>query len=123
MKSIARSLTAMHSDSPEVISSRFIFASGRVAAAPNDAYLVDDIAIQARQAFSNITTTLAAAGAQLSHVEMVTLYIKDLSDLGAVDKIYCEQFGRHRAARSTVKVPNLPGGSRVEIEVLALLPL
>ncbi len=51
-----------------------------------------------------------------------TVYLADMADFPALNKIYARVFGDHRPARSTVQAAALPMQGRVEIDLIARLP-
>ena len=100
----------------------FLFCSGQIPIDPATGKLVEgDVAAQARRVMENIAALLAAAGAGFDQVVKTTIYLVDMADFAAVNAVYGERFGVVPPARSTVAVAALPLGSRVEIEVTALL--
>ena len=68
----------------------------------------------------NLRAVLEAAGSGLDRVVKTTLFLTDIGDFPAVNKVYGEMFGDHRPARSTVQVARLPRCARVELEAIAL---
>ena len=76
---------------------------------------------QTRQVMKNVTAILQAGGATLSDVVKTTVFLKDMGEFGAMNKIYEEHFGAHKPARSTVEAARLPRDVKVEIEVIAAL--
>ena len=98
----------------------WIFASGQIPLAPTGEMAQGGADAQARQALANVRAVLAAAGAGLADVVKTTVFLTDMDDFAAVNRVYAETFGDHRPARSTVAVAALPRGARVEIEVIAL---
>ena len=58
----------------------------------------------------------------LARVVKTTVFLKDMNDFAAMNKIYAEYFQSEAApapARSTVEVARLPKDALVEIEVIA----
>ena len=51
-----------------------------------------------------------------------TVYLKDLSQFGAMNEVYGRYFVDQAPARATVEVARLPRDVLVEIEAVALLP-
>ncbi|MDR2848947.1 MAG: reactive intermediate/imine deaminase, partial [Verrucomicrobiota bacterium] len=49
-----------------------------------------------------------------------TVFLTDIGDFPAVNKVYAEFFGQHAPARSTVQVARLPKCGKVEIEAVAV---
>ncbi len=50
-----------------------------------------------------------------------TVFIKDMNDFAALNKVYAELFGETKPARSCVEVARLPKDVKVEIECVAAL--
>ena len=98
-----------------------IFCAGQLALKPDGASLLDrPAAEQARQVLQNVSAVLEAAGSSLSKVVKATVFLTDLNDFQAMNKVYGEFFKEPYPARSTIQVAALPKGARVEIEVIAL---
>ena len=101
---------------------KLIFCSGQIPIDPATGDLVKgDVTDQARRVLENVVAVLGAAGATLRDVVKTTMYLADLNDFNAVNKVYAERFIDAPPARSTVQVARLPRDSRVEIEVTAVL--
>lgn len=81
-----------------------------------------DAAAQTRQIIANITSALAAAGAQLSDVVRTRIYVTDMSQWEAVGRAHGEAFGAIRPAATMIEVRRLIDPDLlVEIEVEAIL--
>lgn len=99
-----------------------LFLSGQIPLDPHTRTLVEgDAAAQTRQVMQNLGAVLAAAGASFEHVVKTTIYLTDLSDFAQVNQVYAEAFPTVPPARATVQVAQLPLGSKVEIDAIALL--
>ena len=110
--------------SPAVRAGDWIVLAGQVPLDPGTGTLVPgDAAAQAQQVLDNIVAVLTDCGAQLTDVAKTTVFVTDLGDFGAVNKVYAAAFGDHRPARSTVQVAALPVGANVEIEAWVYLPV
>ena len=100
--------------------SGLIFVSGQTPIDPATGKLIDgDAAAQARQVFDNLGRVLAAAGASMSDVVKVNVYLTSMADFAAVNEVYATVFEQPYPARTTVAVAELPMGARVEIELVA----
>lgn len=98
----------------------FLFASGQIPINPQTGELVDGgIEAQAKQVMENIKQVLLAGGCDLDKVIKTTIFILDMGDFAAVNKIYGEYFTKDLPARSCVAVAKLPKEALVEIEVVA----
>jgi 2-iminobutanoate/2-iminopropanoate deaminase len=97
-----------------------IFCSGQVGLDPVTGILVDgDIKDQARQALSNLSAVLQAAGSSLERVVKTTIFLAHIEDFAAVNAVYGEVFTKNLPARSTIGGVCLPRGALVEIELIA----
>jgi len=99
-----------------------LFASGQVGLDPATGQIVDGgIVEQTKRVFENIKAVLGAAGADLSQVVKTTVFLKNMSDFGAMNEIYATYLapsGVVPPARSTVAVAALPKDALVEVEVV-----
>jgi 2-iminobutanoate/2-iminopropanoate deaminase len=101
-----------------------LFTSGQIALDPLTGALVEGgIEAETDQVMRNLEAVLSAAGARLGDVLKTTIFLIDMGDFAAVNRIYGSALGATLAppARSTVQVSQLPRGARVEIEAVALL--
>lgn len=98
----------------------FVYCSGQIPINPAtnaiEAVTIED---QTRQAISNLSNVLEAAGTSLSRVVKTTVFIKDMNDFAALNAVYAEMFGDTKPARSCVEVARLPKDVKVEIECIA----
>ncbi|NYE57811.1 RidA family protein [Carboxydothermus ferrireducens] len=98
----------------------FLFVSGQIGINPQTGELVPGgVEAQIKQAMENIRQILSAAGMEFSHVVKTTIFITNMDDFTAVNKIYSEYFGKVFPARSCIAVASLPKGALVEVEVVA----
>lgn len=98
-----------------------LFVSGQVPIDPRTGKLVGhDVLTQTRQVLTNIENVLTAAGAQLSDVVSVTVYLVDENDWGAFNELYKTVFQPPYPARAVVGA-KLRGGVLVEVSAVAML--
>ena len=103
---------------------RMISVSGQIPLDAQGALVgKDDPEAQIRQVFDNIAAALAGAGAGLSDIVKLTIYLTDIADLDVVRLVRNEYFASHEPPASTlVQVSRLVDPAfRVEIEALAAL--
>jgi 2-iminobutanoate/2-iminopropanoate deaminase len=107
--------------SPGVALDRLVIVSGQGATDPATGELAGaDVETQTEQVFRNIEAILTAAGSDLSRVLRCGVFLVDLRDFEAMNRVYARVFGEHRPARTTVQVSALPDkGLRVEIDAIA----
>ncbi len=96
----------------------FIYTSGQIALTPDGDFLDVDVKIQTKQVCENLKSVLGAAGVKLENVVKTTIFLDDINNFASVNEIYGEYF-KHKPARSTVAVKELPKGAKVEIECIA----
>ena len=101
-----------------------VFSAGACPIDGNDVIVgVGDVRVQARQAMSNLTEALAAAGASLTDVLKTTVYVAsaDPDDLTAAWDIVREAFADHDAPSTLLGVTALGYRDQlVEVEAVAL---
>jgi len=100
----------------------FVFASGQIPIDPKTGMVVEGgIAEQAEQVMRNMEAVLASAGSGLGRVVKSTVFIRNMQDFAAINKIYAGHFnGAILPARSVVEVSALPKGVLIEMEVIAV---
>lgn len=97
-----------------------IFTSGQIPIDPVTGQVVTGgIEAQARQVLENLKAVLNAAGSDLKYVIKTTVFIKDMNEFAAINKIYGEYFTAPYPARSCVEVARLPRDVGIEIEAIA----
>lgn len=98
----------------------FIFTSGQIPVNPKTNELVTGpIELQARQSLENIKGILEEEGYSLNDVVKTTVFLADINDFAAVNKVYGEYFSEHKPARSCLQVGRIPKNAGLEIEVIA----
>jgi 2-iminobutanoate/2-iminopropanoate deaminase len=103
-----------------VESGGFVFLSGQVPLKPDGGGLLrGTIEEETRQVFANIVAVLKASGLTLNHVVKAMVFLDDIGNFSAFNKVYSEYFPQNPPARSCVQVARLPGDAKLEIEVIA----
>ncbi len=98
----------------------FLFVSGQIPLDPRTGAVIQgDIRMQAKQVMENAGAILSAGGASYSSVVKTTIYLKNMSDFGAVNEVYSAYFQAEPPARATVQVAGLPKDVAVEIDFTA----
>jgi len=97
----------------------FIFVSGQLPANAEGVLIIDDIAAATRQSLENVNAVLSAAGARMDNVVKAIVFLTDMGDFSAMNKVYGEFFSDPFPARACIEVAALPKGAKVEIEVIA----
>ena len=101
----------------------WIFVSALFGTHPQTGHLAADAREEAEQLFDNLGAILGAAGAELTDVVRVGIFMKQLQrDRPVFNETWARHFGAHRPARSAIEVADFgrPGeGVRYMIEVVA----
>jgi 2-iminobutanoate/2-iminopropanoate deaminase len=101
--------------SQAVTTNGFVFVAGQLPlVAGRDDAVPAGIEAQTRQALSNVSRILEAAGSGLDKLVSVTVYVTDIADWPIVNRIYAEILGDHRPARTVAVSPQLHFGCLVE---------
>ena len=96
-----------------------VFTAGQIGLDPATGKLREGLEAQTEQVLANLQAVLTAAGSDLSRVLKTTIFLTNMADFAAVNRIYGRHFGDAPPARSTVAVAALPLGALVEIEAIA----
>ena len=108
--------------SQAIVTDGWVFCSGQIPLDPDTMELIGGtIDEQTDQALSNLSEVLQAAGSSLQHVVKTTVFLADMNDFAAMNKVYEQHFGEHRPARAAVQAAALPKFCDVEIECIARL--
>ncbi len=89
-----------------------------------DGRAVLDIRAQTRAVIENIRAILGAAGADLSHLVDVTVFLVDMADYAGMNEVYNDYFDASTGpSRTTVAVKQLPHPNLlIEIKAIAVDP-
>jgi enamine deaminase RidA (YjgF/YER057c/UK114 family) len=96
-----------------------VYCAGQIGVSP-DGLLLDGFDAQATQAFENLTTVLAAAGATLADVVKVTVLVAEAADVRKYLKIRPKYLG-HRPASTLYAVKSFAmPGLLFEVDAIAV---
>ena len=73
---------------------------------------------QAQQCFENIKAIVESIDHVMDDIVRITVFVKNISDIDAVDEVYTTYFRGYVPTRTTVAVAALPMGALVQIEAL-----
>jgi len=101
----------------------FIFVAGQGGVDPVTGRFVEGgVEEQTRQTLKNIEAILKAAGSSLDDVVKVSVFLKEVRDFQAMNKVFAEFFKEPPPARTTVGVEFVAPEMLVEIDVVAYSP-
>ena len=106
--------------SQAVRAGEFLFVSGQIPLDPANGQLVGaDIAAQTHRVLQSLDAIVRAAGATLDDVVKTTVYLADMNDFVAMNRVYATYFDDPAPARAAVQVARLPKDAQVEIDAIA----
>lgn len=98
----------------------FVFFSGQVSIDPEtNEPMHGDVEDQTHRIMRNIGLALGDVGLGYDDIVKTTIFLGDMADFPLVNGVYDGYLNESRPARSTVEAAALPGGFKVEIEVVA----
>jgi 2-iminobutanoate/2-iminopropanoate deaminase len=98
-----------------------LYVSGQIPINPDTGKLVEgDITVQTEQVFRNITAILESAGYTFSDVVKSTCLLSDMANFKAMNEVYGRYYTANQPARAAFAVKELPLGSLIEIETIAM---
>jgi 2-iminobutanoate/2-iminopropanoate deaminase len=101
----------------------FVFCSGQIPIDPATGQIIaGGIEEQTRQVFKNLAAILEAAGSSLEQAVKCTVFLHDMNDFAAMNKVYAEFFPGLAPARAAFQVVRLPKDVKVEIDCIAVKP-
>ncbi|XAG68270.1 RidA family protein [bacterium 19CA06SA08-2] len=77
-----------------------------------------DVKVQARQCLNNLKAIVESIGHVMDDMVKATIFLKDISDLEAVDAVYREFFPGYLPTRTTLAVAALPLDAQVQIDAI-----
>ena len=107
--------------SPGVIADGYLYVSGQ-GAKTADGQMPATFEAQAQQTLENVKAVVEAAGLTLDHVVYTHVYLEDINNVAALDRVYARYFPEDPPARAMIGVARLPG-TPVEINAVAVLNL
>ena len=102
---------------------QFLFVSGQGPLDPVTKDVVSqDLAEQTRVTLDNVQKVLEAAGTSLQHVVKVGVFLRDMKDFDAFNRVFRDYFKGVQPARTTVAAVAPRKGVNVEIDAIAWVP-
>lgn len=107
---------------PAVRAGDYIFVSGQVAKDENGTMCIGNIEEETRSALEAVRRILRQAGADLSDVVRMTVFLEDARDFGRYNRVFAEYFPDGGLARTTVEARAVIS-CKIEIDAIAYKPL
>ncbi len=97
-----------------------LYLSGQLGQDPATGKMVEGgVAAETEQLLKGVSAVLSAAGLSMGDVVKANVFLTDMNDFAAMNKVYETFFEAPYPARSTIGVAALPAGAHVEIEFVA----
>ena len=99
-----------------------LFVSGQVPIDPATGELIDgDVAAQTQRVLQSLDAIVREAGATFDDVVKTTVYLADMNDFVAMNRVYATWFANPAPARAAVQVARLPKDAQIEIDAIVRL--
>ena len=95
-----------------------VITSGQIPLTPAGELVDSGITEQTEQVIANLRAVLEAAGTDLDRVDKTTVFLADMNEFAAMNKVYGEYFKTGAPARATVEVARLPRDVKIEISAI-----
>lgn len=101
----------------------FIYVSGQGPIDPvTDQLVVTGVEEQTAITLGNIARILAAAGASVTDIVKVSVFLRDIGDFTAMNRAYSAFFGDHKPARTTIESKFHKSEMLIEVDCVAYKP-
>jgi 2-iminobutanoate/2-iminopropanoate deaminase len=108
---------------PGIRAGDFIYVSGQGPIDPvSDQLVVTDVEEQTRITLENVARILTAAGAGVTDIVKVSVFLRDISDFANMGRAYAAFFGDHKPARTTIEAKFHKAEMLVEVDCVAYKP-
>ena len=96
-----------------------VYMSGQIPLVPETMEMVeDDIELQIRRVFDNLSAVAEAAGGSLADIAKLNIFLVDLDNFAKVNEIMAEYFTEPYPARAAIGVASLPKNAGVEMDAV-----
>src|SRR5579872_5677732 len=108
--------------SPGILAGDFLYVSGQ-GVRRLDGQVPPTFDQQLAQCLENVKTIVEAAGLTMEHVVYTQVYLENMANYDAMNRVYARYFPRNPPARATLGVHHLPTDTPVEINAVAVKDL
>ena len=98
-----------------------VYVSGQTPVDPENGTIPEGIAAQTGRGMKNVEAILKAAGCSMEDVVEVSVFLQDMNDFKAMNKVYKGFFSEPFPTRAAVEVARLPLDVLVEIKATAVV--
>jgi len=108
--------------SPGIMAGDFLYVSGQ-GARRLDGQMPATFDEQVTQSLENVKTIVELAGLTMEHVVYTHVYLDNMANFDAMNRIYARYFPKNPPARATLGIVHLPTDTPVEINAVAVRDL
>ena len=108
--------------SPGILVGDFLYVSGQ-GPRRADGQMPDSFEDRAKQCLDNVKAVVEAAGLTMEHVVYTHVYLDNMGNFDAMNRVYAGYFAKNPPARATVGVHRLPTDIPIEINAVAVRDL
>jgi reactive intermediate/imine deaminase len=108
--------------SPGILTGDFLYVAGQ-GARHADGQMPASFEEQAKQCLENVKTIVEAAGLTMEHVVYTQVYLDNMANFDAMNRVYAHYFSSNPPARATIGVAHLPTDTPIEISAVAVRDL
>src|SRR5215831_17233930 len=105
--------------SPGILEGDTLYCAGQGSRDPKTGEHPEGFEAQVKQSLENLGAVLKSAGLDFSDVVNSNVYLTDIKNFQAMNKVYKSYFPANPPARTTIAIPALPGESQVEVTFIA----
>ena len=107
--------------SQAILSDNTLYCSGQIGIEPKSGKLItENIQKETEQIMYNIGAVLSAVNMNYDNIVKCSIFMKDLNDYQAINKIYIIFFKNSPPAREAIQVSKLPKDANLEISIIAV---
>ncbi|MGH9404783.1 MAG: RidA family protein [Terriglobia bacterium] len=103
-----------------ILAGNTLFIAGEQGAGSNGKLVPGGIGPQTKAALETIAKVVHEAGFEMGDVVAVNVYLSDIHDFAAMNKVYTTFFPNPKPTRTTVQVAALVNGAKIEISAIAV---
>jgi 2-iminobutanoate/2-iminopropanoate deaminase len=104
----------------QAIDAGAVYCAGQIGLDPSTGNLEGGLVAQTSRVLQNLEAVLKASGLSMKNVVKTNVFMIDLTEFSQMNEEYSRHFSAPFPARTTVQVPALPKGARVEIDAVAV---
>ena len=107
--------------SPGILAGNYLYVSGQGARDASN-QIPATFEAQTKQCLENVKSVVEGAGLKMDNVVYAQVYLADVKNYDALNKVWNSYFPKNPPARSVAGVANMPTNTPIEISAVAITP-